>query len=94
MQTAESSSQQAPATVGHNSPDTDIVSAYCEKTKGSQALAEQARECFPSGVTHDGRYILPHGIYVDRAAGPHKWDVVDISLIVPIIWIILWHRDL
>ncbi len=75
MQTVESTSQQAPAAVGHNSPDTDIVEAYCEKTKGSQAQAEEARECFPSGVTHDGRYILPHGIYVDRAAGPHKWDV-------------------
>ena len=75
MQTADSPPYPSPATVGHNLPDSDIVAAYCEKTKGSQAHAEQAQECFPSGVTHDSRFILPHGIYVDRAAGPHKWDV-------------------
>ena len=30
---------------------------------------------FPSGVTHDGRYLEPYGVYVERAAGPGKWDV-------------------
>lgn len=75
MQTADPSPQNAPAAPGHNLPDSDIVAAYCEKTKGSMAQAEAARQCFPSGVTHDSRYIRPHGIYVDRAAGPHKWDI-------------------
>lgn len=30
---------------------------------------------FPSGVTHDGRYLQPYPIFVERAAGSHKWDV-------------------
>src|SRR4051794_11019430 len=52
-----------------------IVAAYRERTKRSGELAATARDFFPSGVTHDGRYIEPYGIYVERAAGPHKWDV-------------------
>ena len=75
MQTVGSSPQTGLASLGHNLPDTDIVAAYCEKTKGSQVQAEAALQCFPSGITHDSRYILPHGIYVDHAAGPHKWDI-------------------
>ena len=30
---------------------------------------------FPSGITHDSRHVDPYGIYIARAAGPHKWDV-------------------
>jgi glutamate-1-semialdehyde 2,1-aminomutase len=30
---------------------------------------------FPSGVTHDGRYVRPFPLYVDRAQGAYKWDV-------------------
>jgi glutamate-1-semialdehyde 2,1-aminomutase len=52
-----------------------IEAAYREKTPGSARLAAQARELFPSGVTHDGRYLQPYGVYVERAAGPYKWDV-------------------
>jgi glutamate-1-semialdehyde 2,1-aminomutase len=52
-----------------------IVAAYREKTAGSAKLAREARELFPSGVTHDSRFLDPYGIYVQRAAGPHKWDV-------------------
>jgi glutamate-1-semialdehyde 2,1-aminomutase len=52
-----------------------IEEAYRAMTPGSAVLAERAKEVFPSGVTHDGRYLAPYGIYVDRAAGPHKWDV-------------------
>ncbi len=33
------------------------------------------KEIFPSGVTHDGRYLEPYGVYIERAAGPRKWDV-------------------
>lgn len=55
-----------------NSP---IIEEYCRKTPGSAQLAEQARKVFPSGITHDTRYIEPYGIYVNRAQGSHKWDV-------------------
>lgn len=55
-----------------NSP---IEAAFREKTPGSAALAREARELFPSGVTHDARHLKPYGLYVDRAVGPIKWDV-------------------
>jgi len=29
----------------------------------------------PSGIAHDSRHVDPYGIYIDRASGPHKWDV-------------------
>jgi len=61
-----------PSPLDLNSP---LVAAYCRKTAGSAALAQRARETFPSGITHDARYIEPHGIYVTRAAGSRKWDV-------------------
>ncbi len=57
---------------GTNSP---IEAAYREKTPGSAALAEEARDLFPSGVTHDSRHLKPYGLYVERADGPLKWDV-------------------
>jgi glutamate-1-semialdehyde 2,1-aminomutase len=52
-----------------------IEAAYRERTPGSAALAAQARGLLPSGITHDGRHLEPHGVYVERAEGPHKWDV-------------------
>jgi len=52
-----------------------ITAAFREKTPGSAALAKQAGELFPSGITHDARYIEPYGLYIDHAEGPHKWDV-------------------
>ncbi len=52
-----------------------IVDTYRQRTKTSAKLASRARGVFPSGVTHDGRYLLPYPIYVDRASGSRKWDV-------------------
>ena len=52
-----------------------IVEAYRLRTPTSARLAERARDIFPSGVTHDGRYLKPHPIYVERASGSRKWDV-------------------
>jgi glutamate-1-semialdehyde 2,1-aminomutase len=40
----------------------------------AQRYAE-AKEIFPAGVTHDGRYLNPFPVYVNRAQGSHKWDV-------------------
>ncbi|MBV9863337.1 MAG: aspartate aminotransferase family protein [Alphaproteobacteria bacterium] len=60
------------ATAATNSP---IIAAYRAMTPGSAARAEKAATLFPSGITHDSRYIEPYGLYIDRAAGPRKWDV-------------------
>ena len=52
-----------------------IIQEYCRKTPTSASLADRARGVFPSGITHDARYIEPHGIYVTHASGSRKWDV-------------------
>jgi glutamate-1-semialdehyde 2,1-aminomutase len=52
-----------------------IVAAYRARTPGSAVLAREAAELLPSGITHDARYLEPYGIYIERAAGPRKWDV-------------------
>lgn len=52
-----------------------LLEQYQRRTPRSAALAEQARELMPGGVTHDGRLLAPYGIYVARAAGSRKWDV-------------------
>lgn len=41
----------------------------------SAALYDQASEMFPNGVTHDGRFVRPFPLYMERSAGAHKWDV-------------------
>ena len=61
-----------PDTLTTNSP---IIAAYRNATPGSAARASQAAEMFPSGITHDSRYIEPYGLYITRAQGPRKWDV-------------------
>jgi len=55
--------------------DASILEIYQSLTPGSKALAEQAIEVFPSGITHDSRFQKPYGLYVDRAKGSRKWDV-------------------
>ncbi|HAA92703.1 MAG: aspartate aminotransferase family protein [Rhodospirillaceae bacterium] len=55
--------------------NSKIVAAYREKTPGSADCANEAREHFPSGLTHDSRRLRPYGLYVDRAQGSRKWDV-------------------
>ena len=52
-----------------------ILETYEALHKGSRALAARAATVFPSGVTHDARAFSPFPIYVERAAGPRKWDV-------------------
>ena len=54
--------------------NSEIVAAYREKTPASARLAAEAKELFPSGVTHDVRHLDPYGIYVERALGARKWD--------------------
>ena len=55
--------------------NSTIVAAYRDKTPGSAALAAEASDAFPSGITHDSRHLVPYGMYVERAQGSHKWDV-------------------
>src|SRR4051794_38825450 len=55
--------------------DSIILRAYQDKTPGSRSLHQQAKKLLPDGVTHVGRYMEPHPIYVERAAGSRKWDV-------------------
>src|SRR5438552_14482262 len=55
--------------------NSQIIAAYRAATPGSAARAAEAAEMFPSGITHDSRYIEPYGLYIERAQGPRKWDV-------------------
>lgn len=41
----------------------------------SKGLYKRAVEIFPSGVTHDSRFLRPFPIYVNRAQDVRKWDV-------------------
>jgi glutamate-1-semialdehyde 2,1-aminomutase len=52
-----------------------IFEKYIGKTPTSAALYRRAVNVFPGGVTHDTRYLKPYPLYIDRAAGSHKWDV-------------------
>jgi glutamate-1-semialdehyde 2,1-aminomutase len=61
-----------PDSLTTNSP---IIAAYRAATPGSAAASEKAARLFPSGITHDSRYLEPYGLYVERAKGPRKWDV-------------------
>jgi glutamate-1-semialdehyde 2,1-aminomutase len=55
-----------------NSP---IVTNYRMRTAASGENYTRAGTLFPSGITHDARYVLPHPIYVSRAERGRKWDV-------------------
>ncbi len=48
---------------------------YRRRHPRSQELYERARGLFPSGVTHDGRWMEPYPITVEYAEGAYKWDV-------------------
>ena len=53
----------------------DYERSYVERNPGSQRLYREAVEVFPSGVTHDNRFMQPFPIYIERAEGAYKWDV-------------------
>ena len=52
-----------------------IREAYVKKTPKSAEAHRRALKTFPDGVTHVGRFIAPHPLYVDRAQGSRKWDL-------------------
>lgn len=49
--------------------------SYVQARPGSARLYEEARQVFPSGITHDSRFMQPFPLYVDHAQGARKWDV-------------------
>ena len=51
-----------------------IEQEYIDTHPAAAAHYARASRVLPSGVTHDGRYLRPFPIYVERAAGSHKWD--------------------
>jgi glutamate-1-semialdehyde 2,1-aminomutase len=53
----------------------DFRQKYTEDHRLSQGLYERAAKVFPSGVTHDGRFLRPFPIYIRSALGAKKWDV-------------------
>ena len=52
-----------------------ILESYQRLHAGSARLYEEALNSFPSGVTHDIRYLQPFPVFVERAEGSRKWDV-------------------
>src|SRR5215470_8866955 len=58
-----------------------IGSRYETEFAKSRRLFAEAKKIFPDGVTHDLRSLEPFPIYVERAAGAHKWDVDGHELI-------------
>jgi glutamate-1-semialdehyde 2,1-aminomutase len=54
---------------------------YENKFPNSAKLFDQGKKLFPGGVTHDLRQLDPFPVYVERAAGAHKWDVDGHELI-------------
>ena len=54
---------------------TSISESYSNLHRRSAQLYQRALQTFPSGVTHDVRFLTPFPIYVERAAGCRKWDV-------------------
>ncbi len=55
--------------------NSGIVANYRARTRVSAELALEAATLLPSGIAHDSRHVDPYGVYIDRAAGAHKWDV-------------------
>jgi glutamate-1-semialdehyde 2,1-aminomutase len=51
-----------------------IEAAYRAKFPASARLYERGKALFPDGVTHDGRFLRPFPIYIERATGSKKYD--------------------
>ncbi|MBI5759283.1 MAG: aminotransferase class III-fold pyridoxal phosphate-dependent enzyme [Planctomycetales bacterium] len=58
-----------------------IEAAYRDRFPESAKLYETARRLFPNGVTHDGRFLLPFPVYVNRAEGSRKWTAEGRELV-------------
>jgi glutamate-1-semialdehyde 2,1-aminomutase len=56
-------------------PTATLEASYQQAFPKSKTLYERALTKFPNGVTHDGRFMKPFPVYIDRASGSHKWTV-------------------
>ena len=56
-------------------PAMTIDARFLDSHQRSAALHAGASALLPGGITHDIRHFEPFPIYVERAAGPRKWDV-------------------
>lgn len=54
---------------------SSILDEYVRQHPNSARLYEASLRTFPSGVTHDIRFLTPFPIFVDHAQGSRKWDV-------------------
>jgi glutamate-1-semialdehyde 2,1-aminomutase len=52
-----------------------VVADFVASHPRSAAHHEAALRRFPSGVTHDSRFMEPFQLSIARAEGAHKWDV-------------------
>src|SRR2546423_1548073 len=52
-----------------------IEDSYRDLHPHSAERYQRAVKLFPSGVTHDGRYVEPFPLYIERSQGAHTWDV-------------------
>jgi glutamate-1-semialdehyde 2,1-aminomutase len=52
-----------------------IEDEYIKQRPKSKSLYEKAVRVFPSGITHDIRYLLPFPIYIAKTQGSKKWDI-------------------
>ena len=64
-----------------NPQQSAIESAFRQRFPKSDRLYDRARQIFPSGVTHDGRYLEPFPIFVSNALGSRKTTVEGDSII-------------
>lgn len=53
----------------------DLVAAYEEAFAGSRARYELSQKSLAGGIAHDGRFMRPFPLQVERADGAYKWDV-------------------
>jgi len=58
-----------------------IDAAFRSRFPESAELYERSKRVFPSGVTHDGRYMEPFPIFVKSAVGSRKVSVEGASII-------------
>ncbi|HGE72683.1 TPA: aspartate aminotransferase family protein [Candidatus Poribacteria bacterium] len=55
--------------------EKNIIDIYSSSRQKSSKLYQRAYEVFPSGATHDSRFLKPFPIYIERAFGAKKWDI-------------------
>ena len=54
--------------------DSQTLKTYADKTPKSAQSYREARTTFPSGITHDVRFLLPHPLCIEYADMGNKWD--------------------